>query len=248
MDRQHFSSDDCRVVSVLLYLPPFDEFISPSSYSLLSRSLARNADSNMACPEIQLPPMNSEVVNSSSNSDIAKEEAEKHQNDSRSSIGLEGHNNEPRGEIVWHYLEFETPLPSPNLAQSNGKPPPECPNLKKYTSPFLWSETRKNLMTALSCLVTIIAAYNAGAYSPGVEQMSEEWNKGRVAVLVGITTFTVGFGIAPMFLAPFSELNGRRPVFVATGIVSLDALMIQDNHWKTNLDRSCLSSSRLSAQ
>lgn len=103
-------------------------------------------------------------------------------------------------------------------------------------------------MTALSCLVTIIAAYNAGAYSPGVEQMSEEWNKGRVAVLVGITTFTVGFGIAPMFLAPFSELNGRRPVFVATGIVSLDALMIQDNHWKTNLDRSCLSSSRLSAQ
>jgi multidrug resistance protein len=74
-------------------------------------------------------------------------------------------------------------------------------------------------MIVLSCLVTICAAYNAGAYSPGVEQMSEEWNVSRVATLVGITTFTVGFGIAPMVLAPFSELNGRRPVFVVTGIL-----------------------------
>lgn len=179
----------------------------------------------MACAEIDLPPMRSELAESHSNSDIAKEEAEKNNNDSRSSIAQEDSSNQSHGEIVWHYLEFETPLPTPNLTQSHSSsnepsPPPPCPDLKKYTSPFLWSKTRKNLMITLSCLVTIIAAYNAGAYSPGVEQMSEEWNYGRVAVLVGITTFTIGFGIAPMFLAPFSELNGRRPVFVATGIVS----------------------------
>lgn len=181
----------------------------------------------MACPEIGLPPVNPDVKDSNSNSDVAKDEAEKH-DDSRSSVAPEEErNNESNGVIVWHYLEFETELPSPNLARSRRAPneqtPPECPNLKKYTSPFLWSKTRKNFMILLSCLVTIIAAYNAGAYSPGVQQMSEEWSKGRVAVLVGITTFTAGFGIAPMFLAPFSELNGRRPVFVASGIVSIQS-------------------------
>lgn len=31
--------------------------------------------------------------------------------------------------------------------------------------------------------------------------------------------FTTGFATAPMVLAPFSELNGRKPVFVATGIL-----------------------------
>lgn len=176
----------------------------------------------MACPEIDLPPVNHETTDSHSNSEIAKEEGEKHNNNSsRSSIAIAQEDSDPHGsEIVWHYLEFETNLPHPNLSQSNERTsPPECPDLKKYTSPFLWSQTRKNSMVVLSCLVTIIAAYNAGAYSPGVEQMSEEWNKGRVAVLIGITTFTIGFGIAPMFLAPFSELNGRRPVFVSTGIV-----------------------------
>lgn len=178
----------------------------------------------MACPEIDLPPMSSEALDFHSNSDIAKEEAEKHQSSSRSSIAQEDVSHESHGDIVWHYLEFETDLPSPNLSRripNEQTPPPECPDLKKYTSPFLWSRSRKNFMVLLSCLVTTIAAYNAGAYSPGVTQMEDEWHKGRVAVLVGITTFTVGFGIAPMFLAPFSELNGRRPVFVITGIVSI---------------------------
>ena len=35
----------------------------------------------------------------------------------------------------------------------------------------------------------------------------------------GITTFTTGFAAAPMVLAPCSELNGRKPVFMITGIL-----------------------------
>lgn len=55
--------------------------------------------------------------------------------------------------------------------------------------------------------------------SPGIEQMRTHWNVSTVAMLCGITTFTTGFGIAPMVLAPFSEINGRRPVFIATGVL-----------------------------
>jgi multidrug resistance protein len=49
--------------------------------------------------------------------------------------------------------------------------------------------------------------------------MTQEWGVSSVAALVGITTFTSGFAIAPMALAPLSEINGRRPVFIASGVL-----------------------------
>ncbi|KAI4135331.1 MAG: hypothetical protein LQ347_000750 [Umbilicaria vellea] len=124
--------------------------------------------------------------------------------------------------IVYHYLTFETELPAPSTLFSsnpNAPPAPEPPDLRNYVSPFTWSESRKNFTTWLSCAVTVVTAYTAGSYSPAAAQLSAEWGVGQVAIYVGITTFTTGFAIAPMVLAPFSEINGRKPVFVATGIL-----------------------------
>lgn len=126
------------------------------------------------------------------------------------------------GEIVWQYLTFETELPHPTTihpTRPGQDPPPDPPNLSKYVNPFEWSETRKNLTIWVACVITALTAFTAGAYSPGVGQMTQEWGISNVAALVGITTFTTGFAIAPMVLAPFSELNGRRPVFIASGIL-----------------------------
>ena len=123
---------------------------------------------------------------------------------------------------VYHYLTFETELPSPSTLSSsdpNASPAPEPPDLRNYVSPFTWSESRKNLTTWLSCAVTVVTAYTAGSYSPASAQLTAEWGVSRVAIYVGITTFTTGFAIAPMVLAPFSEINGRKPVFVVTGIL-----------------------------
>jgi hypothetical protein len=117
------------------------------------------------------------------------------------------------------YLEFETILPSPTsiaLPKSDGVPP-ELPDLRPFISPFDWSESRKTFMIWLSCASTVVAAYSAGSYAAGAKQMTKEWGVCDVALNVGITAFTTGFGIAPMVLAPFSEINGRKPVFIATG-------------------------------
>lgn len=125
-------------------------------------------------------------------------------------------------ELVWLYLAFDTKLPYPTAiqpTQPDQKPPPEPPNLVKYTNPFDWPERRKQFTMLVSCLITVLTAFSAGAYSPGVGQMSKEWGVSSVAALVGITTFTTGFAIAPMVLAPFSEINGRRPMFIASGIL-----------------------------
>lgn len=123
--------------------------------------------------------------------------------------------------IVYHYLTFETELPAPTSLGpiQDGSAAPEPPDLRNYVSPFTWSEPRKTFTTWLSCLITVVTAYSAGSYSPASDQMSKYWNVSQVAIYVGITTFTTGFAIAPMVLAPFSELNGRRPVFIATGVL-----------------------------
>lgn len=123
-------------------------------------------------------------------------------------------NDEDGGEqaIQYRYLTFETELPQPTSItprSPNAPLPPAPPDLKKFTSPFLWSEAQKRFIIWLSVIATAFTAFSAGAYSPGLEQMTKHWGVSDVAVLTGITTFTTGFGLAPMVLAPFSEINGR---------------------------------------
>lgn len=126
-------------------------------------------------------------------------------------------------DIEHLYLDFNTPLPHPIGISSSPRPgqspPPSPPNLKKYTSPFLWSKPRKTVITMISCCVTALSAYAAGEYTPPSEELTAKWHVSKVAYNVGITLFTLGFGIPPMVLAPFSEINGRRPIFVASGLV-----------------------------
>ncbi|KAL4899755.1 hypothetical protein BDW74DRAFT_188919 [Aspergillus multicolor] len=120
------------------------------------------------------------------------------------------------------YLTFDTPLPSPvGLSSPHpGQPaPPPCPDLSKYASPFLWSEPRKSVITWISCGVTAMSAYAAGEYTPPADELTAKWNVSRVVYNLGITLFCLGFGVAPMVLAPFSEINGRRPIFVSSGVV-----------------------------
>lgn len=123
-------------------------------------------------------------------------------------------------EIVYHYLTHETPLPQPRLANKpSTQDVPNCPDLSKWTSPFLWSNKRKSILTWISVGATCTTAYSAGAYTAAIPQMRELWGISEVAALVGVTVFVVGFGIAPMVLAPFSEINGRKPMFTVTGVL-----------------------------
>lgn len=125
-----------------------------------------------------------------------------------------------RNNIEYVYLDFDTDVAwRPAFPDPVQKGYPQCPDLTKFNNPFTWSRTRKNLMTWVSCATNMTAAYSAGAYAAPEAQLTELWGISRVAYNGGITIFTFGFGIAPMVLAPFSEINGRRPVFIATGVL-----------------------------
>lgn len=180
----------------------------------------------MADPEVELPRAQDDVLNSGAKTgtrldSTSTENLEK--GDSKWSLeNTENEECDGDSTIEYHFLTFETELPHPTsiTPPTTGAPlPPEAPNLIPYTSPFEWSPKRKSFIIWLSSVATAITAFTAGSYSPGVGQMTELWHVSEVAALVGITTFTCGFAVAPMVLAPFSEINGRKPVFIATGIL-----------------------------
>ena len=125
--------------------------------------------------------------------------------------------------ITYLYLTFETLLPSPNLStetthQDNISLPQE-PDLTPYMSPLKWSPMRKNLILLLACVATFLTAYSAGAYSPPAPFIARDLSASELATLVGITTWCLGFALAPMVMAPISEIWGRYPVFVVSGII-----------------------------
>ena len=137
-------------------------------------------------------------------------------------------------KAIYEYLTFRTDLPLPpilgprpevedetTLLDANHLPKnfPTAPDLTPYQDPMAWSQSRKRFMTWLSRCVTITAAWAAGAYIEPADELTKAWGISHVAYNTGITIFTCGFAVAPMILARFSEINGRRPVFITTGIV-----------------------------
>ncbi|TAQ89681.1 hypothetical protein B7494_g1987 [Chlorociboria aeruginascens] len=152
-----------------------------------------------------------------------KKDTETNPNSTSDSLGVLEEEDASSSAIIYHYLTFETPSPNSSTSPLDALAPvpPPRPNLKKYTSPFLWSDSRKSYTTWLSCIATAITAYTAGSYAPAAAQMSLEWGVSDVAILVGITTFCCGIAIAPMILAPFSEIQGRYPVFIVAGLLYL---------------------------
>jgi hypothetical protein len=135
-------------------------------------------------------------------------------------------------EVEYLYLELDTPLPTPFITsppEPGQSPAPECPDLKKYSSPFLWPKWRKSMMTWISCAVTALAGYSAGEISPSSAELTKEWGISQVVYNLGITLFCVGFALAPMVLAPFSEINGRRPIFIASGIVFVGMVFLRND-------------------
>lgn len=135
-------------------------------------------------------------------------------------LGTESPRLDGTSPITYRYLTFDVVLPEPALFESpESRSLPPAPDLSPFSNPLQWPDGRKYLMLALSCVATFLTAYTAGSYSPPASIMAQDLDTSRLAVLAGITTFCMGFALSPMVLAPMSELYGRYPVFVISGVV-----------------------------
>ena len=119
--------------------------------------------------------------------------------------------------ISYWGLYFNTELPRPCQDIPDGDL--QAPDLKRYGSPYEWPFHKKATIMVVSCISTMFASFAASSYSPAVGQLAAEWKVSNVAIFVGVTMFTAGFAIGPMPLSPFSEVEGRKPVFGITAVV-----------------------------
>ncbi|KAM0335557.1 hypothetical protein ACHAQA_000605 [Verticillium albo-atrum] len=124
--------------------------------------------------------------------------------------------------ITYRYLDFNTALPRiafTDVDSDTRQNLPPCPDDSRFDSPLHWPQHRKYLVLVLSCMGTFLTAYTAGSYSPPVAAMAKDLGSSELAMIAGITTFCIGFALSPMALAPISEIYGRRPVLVPSGLL-----------------------------
>ncbi|OGM42573.1 hypothetical protein ABOM_007966 [Aspergillus bombycis] len=125
-------------------------------------------------------------------------------------------------EIEDMIIELDTPLPCPTATLSCSaiqSALPSPPDVQKYASPLRWPKWRKSIVTWISCVVTCVACYSAGEMSPASAELTAEWGITLTTYNSAVTVFCIGFGVAPMILATCSEINGRKPVFIGSGII-----------------------------
>ncbi|GAA5973421.1 hypothetical protein JCM8115_001738 [Rhodotorula mucilaginosa] len=82
-------------------------------------------------------------------------------------------------------------------------------------NPLNWSKSKKWVITILLDAMTVAIGLSTTAYSSGISRMTDEFGVANVVGQLGLTTFNCACAIAPLFLAPFCELVGRREVFLS---------------------------------
>nr|ALK02040.1 fructose facilitator [Starmerella magnoliae] len=80
--------------------------------------------------------------------------------------------------------------------------------------PFNWNIYLKAFLTALLCGMTLFIGLATTAYSSGISRMVSDLHRSNEIGQLGLFTFNMTCAIAPLFLAPFCELVGRRIIYV----------------------------------
>lgn len=80
-------------------------------------------------------------------------------------------------------------------------------------NPFNWNPWYKRSVTTMLNLMTLFIGLATTAYSSGVPKMTEEFGVSNIIGQLGLFLFNVVCAIAPLVLAPFCELVGRKVVY-----------------------------------
>lgn len=80
-------------------------------------------------------------------------------------------------------------------------------------NPYNWKPMYKSFVTAMLCLMTLFIGLATTAYSSGIGSMVKDLNSSQEIGQLGLFTFNFACALAPMVLAPFCELVGRKIVY-----------------------------------
>ncbi|KAI6851727.1 MFS general substrate transporter [Hortaea werneckii] len=80
-------------------------------------------------------------------------------------------------------------------------------------NPFNWNPWYKRFITTILNLMTLFIGLATTAYSSGISSMNKDLNASHTEGQLGLFTFNMTCAVAPMILAPFCELVGRKIVY-----------------------------------
>ena len=85
-------------------------------------------------------------------------------------------------------------------------------------NPQNWPIYQKTFFIFEIGLLTTSVYMGSAIFTPGIEQIMEEWNVSQVVATLPLTLFVIGYGIGPMILSPLSEnsIFGRTSIYIIT--------------------------------
>ncbi|KAK7923602.1 hypothetical protein PG985_007673 [Apiospora marii] len=111
-------------------------------------------------------------------------------------------------------VDIDMPLTLTEIVNENGK---EYIVLNFATgdkqNPFNWNAWYKRSISTILNLMTLFIGLATTAYSSGIGSMCKEFGVSEFYGQLGLFTFNISCAIAPMVLAPFCELTGRKVVY-----------------------------------
>ncbi|KAK6840839.1 hypothetical protein PG990_007041 [Apiospora arundinis] len=111
-------------------------------------------------------------------------------------------------------VDCDMPLTLTEIVNENGK---EYIVLNFATgdkqNPFNWNPWYKRSISTILNLMTLFIGLATTAYSSGIGSMCKEFGVSEFYGQLGLFTFNIACAIAPMVLAPFCELTGRKVVY-----------------------------------
>ncbi|KAJ5585125.1 uncharacterized protein N7459_004925 [Penicillium hispanicum] len=87
------------------------------------------------------------------------------------------------------------------------------------TNPKNWNLGYKAMGLLFLSWNTLVVVLYSTSYTSGVTQIGEEFGKSETVVTLGLTFYLIGLAIGSMFMAPLSEVYGRKPVCVVCLLV-----------------------------
>lgn len=109
----------------------------------------------------------------------------------------------------------QEPLPEMNLDEGivgwDGQDDPDMP--------LNFKQSKKWMLVGLLSVITLVTPFASSILSPGIASLMVEFGEDDPVVgAMTVSIFLLGYVIGPMFLAPLSEIYGKRPVLTAANM------------------------------
>lgn len=85
--------------------------------------------------------------------------------------------------------------------------------------PLNFPRSKKWMLVGLLSAITLVTPFASSILSPGISSLMIEFDETQSIVgAMTVSIYLLGYVVGPMFLAPMSEIYGRRPVLTAANI------------------------------